>query len=195
MRIIPKEFIESSSAPERTDVIWVKLVNGKENPDNMEIEDMLQYINGSWRSIVPGNSGSNLPEGPWNADPDRKIVVVKNTTTVYQSTAGSIHPLISSIPPTDPKMLGTLITALKGSSVRSGENFSGFVFIGGQWVNMSMSFVSQSFPEYEELPLPVYMCLISFNKGNLQDGEWVNMSDYDWPEGFENLKATWDDVE
>lgn len=67
MKPIRKRFIESEYAPEDTNVIWVKLVNGKENPNNIQIEDMLQFVNGKWGSIIntdtSDNSGVTIPEG------------------------------------------------------------------------------------------------------------------------------------
>ena len=194
-----KRFIESEFAPEDTSVIWLKLANDHENINNMKIEDMLQFVNGKWSSILnSGGGSSDIPNPFCDIDSSSKILItratVQNIDGDYTLLAGldtnasfSDNHIINGKP-----NIGALLKALYPYSMANKIGVFGYVYKDDKFTPIryfsATTYISEApWSEGEECIL-VAATLVSDTKS------YNVLYSMDWPEEFDDLKLTWDDL-
>ena len=192
-----KRFIESEFAPEDTSVIWLKLANGHENINNMQIEDMLQFVNGKWSSIITGGgSTSTIPNPLEGVDPNAKVLIMRaslyNDTILAYGPESGHDKVFSDVPFINGKPnIGAILKKLYPEAPARDISVYGYVYNDGEFQSTEGYFLTTTpdtpWGEAEEV---VFIAVVTANDGyNLKP-----MYSFDWPEGLEELKLTWDDL-
>ena len=196
-----KRFIESEFAPEDTSVIWLKLTNNHENINNMQIEDMLQFVNGKWSSIITGGgSTSTIPNPLEGVDPNAKVLIMRatlsnNAIIAYgpESASGQVfsdEPFIKGKP-----NIGAILKKLYPEEPAMYLAVYGYIYNDGEFQSTEDYFLTtttdKSWGEAEEV---VFIAVVTVRDSNSYGENLKPMYSFDWPEGLEELKLTWDDL-
>lgn len=195
-----KRFIESEFAPEDTSVIWLKLANDSENINNMRIEDMLQFVNGRWSSILNSGGGSSDIPNPFEGiDPNAKVLIMRANASydgeswriyAYASESGS-YVEFSEEPIVDGKPnIGAILGKLYPDVHVPNIAVFGYVYKDGAFQATSkFEAHTQAGPVWELAEEVVFIAVATLGLPSSDP-----MYFFDWPEGLEELKLTWDDL-
>lgn len=208
-----KKIVESEFAPADTNVIWAKLSKNSDNLNNISIEDMLQFKNGEWVTILPKSGGDGSGDYiPIIKKDSGKIQIFK---AYGQFTYND--PLFNNIPSmmevSDTyydghfdSRIGDLVFQIQNqfNTVHRYEIISNFIYTcyvlyNGEWVASQFMFNSDINFHYDYYYIadltsirPEY-----FNSINrlVRADNYIEFSTLDWPEGFEDIRADWSDIE
>lgn len=208
-----KRFIEQELPPEDTSVIWVKLANDSENINKMKVEDLLQFVNGEWTSIVSKNTEEILQKIPYIEDVDSNIVLVKACAN-YKLSDNSLGILECSVPYESAKEHEPSLIAFKAQELagkilqKAGDiNYKLFPFmVPSYWVYHSqygwvapdtvhyITIFSTAWPSITADSIVIFL-YPRFTRRSMSDtGYSASDLEFEWPDGFDEIKATWDDI-
>lgn len=207
-----KRFIEQELPPEDTSVIWVKLANDSENINKMKVEDLLQFVNGKWVSIVSKNTGELLQKIPYIEDVDSNIVLVKACAD-YQLNNNSLVIFEYDAPYENAKEYEPSLIAFKAQELagkilqKAGDiNYEKDPYmVPSYWVYHSQyGWVAPDTVEYNTIhssswPLVTADSIViflypKFTRKGLTRNYSASDLEFEWPDGFDEIKATWDDI-
>lgn len=196
-----KRFIESEFAPEDTSVIWLKLANDYENVNNMKIEDMLQFVNGKWSSILnSGGSSSDIPNPFEGIDPNAKVLIMRANAS-YNGDSWTIHAyapefggdmVFSEEPIVEGKPnIGAILGKLYPDERAIYIQVYGYVYKDGVFhATSNFNVHSTIYSPWKNAEEVVFIAVTT----TLTTSSGGPMYSFDWPEGLEELKLTWDDL-
>ena len=195
-----KRFIESEFAPEDTSVIWLKLANDNENINNMRIEDMLQFVNGKWASIITGGgSASTVPNPLEGIDPDAKVLIMRasllggGTIMVHAPEWGPDNVFSDELFIQGKPNIGAILKKIYPEERARYISVYGYIYNDGEFQDTNDWFMTTS-PTDERWKRAEEVVFIAVVTTSGLHSSLEPMYSFDWPEGLEELKLTWDDL-
>lgn len=208
-----KRFIEQELPPEDTSVIWVKLANDSENINKMKVEDLLQFVNGEWTSIVSKNTEEILQKTPYIEDVDSNIVLVKACAN-YKLSSNSLDILEYDAPyesakEYEPSLIAFKAQELAGKILQKAGDIDyepSPYMVPSYWVYHSqygwvapdtvdcVTMYSTAWPSLTADSIVIFLYPRFTRRGLSDTGYSASDLEFEWPDGFDEIKATWDDI-